>query len=399
MAFAAGTTDPASSDLGKLWAEVFGEITIEGQGTYEPPSAVISYRAGELPATVCAEAGTERLWRENARYCPGDGVIAYDEDWFRAVSEEFSYFAPVTILAHEWGHHVESVVGFSELDIQLELEADCLSGLYATASGFIPHEGDRSTELDAMDAALRTWFDLGDERYAESEWLDAGVHGSSQQRMMAFTTGATSNVGYLDSTPSMTGGIPWCYGYREFIARSYTELGQYRLLNLPGRPGTFSGDVFSIPPETRTSVETSAIAFAWIADLPLDGGATEAQLQELWRRGFPNLKGLAPVPIDSSTGAGTAAAWYYESTAPGSPPSVESGIFALVSPADAVGGLLILVYRPQAAPLDAEAPENVDVLEEEVASLYQVLGRLCSPDESGEPSASNLDVVCMTELQ
>jgi hypothetical protein len=399
MAFAAGTTDPASSDLGRLWAEVFGEITIDGQGTYQAPRAVISYRAGELPATVCAEAGTEELWRENARYCPGDGVIAYDEDWFRAVSDRFSYYAPVSILAHEWGHHIESVVGYSELDIQLELEADCLSGLYATASGLIPHNREPSPELDAIDVAVATWFDLGDEHYAANQWLEAGVHGSGQQRMMAFRTGATSNIDFLDPTPSMTGGIPWCYGYRDFIASSYTELGPYRLLNLPGRPGTWAGDVFSIPPEARTSVETSALTFAWIADLPIDGGATDAQLQELWRQGFPNLKALAPVPIETSAGAGTAAAWYYESAAPGSPSTVESGIFALVSPADALGGLLILVYRPQAAPLDAEAPENIAVLEEQVAALYQVLGRLCSPDESGEASASNLDVVCMTELQ
>jgi predicted metalloprotease len=401
LAFAAGTTDPGTSDLGKLWAQVFDQLQIEGQAPYQAPMRVLSYSAGELPETACAAGTTGRRWRNNARYCPADHVIAYDEDWFRAVGTEFSYFAPVAVLAHEWGHHVQSIAGLGDFDIQLELQADCFSGLYATASGLLPHEGDREAELVAMEQALRNWFTLGDKRYSESEWFDAGVHGSPQQRMMAFTTGADSNIDYPNPKPSMTGGFPWCYGYRDFKAGDFTKVGPYRLLNPPGRRGTRVGDAFVLAPETRTTRETSAIALAWIPDLPLDGGATKAQLQALWADRYPGLTPIAGVPIEDAITSGTGLAWYYESPTAivDGANHVESGIFGLLAPTDASGGLLVLIHRAAAAPRDAKTPENLDILEDEISTFYQVVNRLCTPDESGDPSASNLHVACMTGVQ
>lgn len=401
LEFTAGTTEPSNSDLGALWQEVFEELEVDGQRPYGPPARVVRYRAGALPDTNCAASGMERLFTDNARYCPSDGSIAYDEDWFLAMSAEFSYFAPVTVLAHEWGHHVQSIAGAPRLDIATELQADCFSGLYATASGLLPHTGDRSTELTAMEQGLRTWFQLGDERYADSEWFDPGVHGSPQQRIMAFSTGAQSNIDYPNPKPSMTGGVPWCLGYEDFAAKDHTDIGPYRLLNIPGRRGTWQGDVYAIPADARTTRGTSSIALAWIPDLPLDSGATEAQLRRLWEVGYPGLTPIAPVPIDQAVTSGTGAAWYYENrtAAEDGTNHVESGIFGVLSPDDDQGGLLILIYRDAPAPTDAEQPENVDVLEDEVGTFYQVTGRLCSPDERADPSAEQLEVACMTEVQ
>jgi len=68
---------------------------------YREPSLTTAYISGEAPGGAC-EVG----WEDgvmNASYCPVDGSLAYDLNWFRGLHREFGAVAPVTVLAHEWG--------------------------------------------------------------------------------------------------------------------------------------------------------------------------------------------------------------------------------------------------------------------------------------------------------
>jgi uncharacterized protein len=401
LAYAAGTTDPGNSDLGRLWAEVFDEIEVDGQKPYVDPTAVRSYRGGEVPPTDCTAGSSGSRWRENALWCPSDGVIAYDEDWFRDMSARFSPFAAVFVLAHEWGHHVQSIVGEPALDIQAELQADCFSGLYLTASGFLPHGGEDSTAAQvAMEVGLRTWFEAGDEFYADSEWIDPGLHGSPQQRMMAAATGFLANLGFGNAEPSLSAGIPWCLGYDSFIASHYIEVGPYAILLPPGREGAWQGLAYGIPAFDQTSLETSDIVLAWLPDLPLAGGATTDQMAALWNLAYPNLKPITDLDITDNAPFGTAVATYYDNevTLTDGTLHEESGVMALLSPASAEGGLLIVVSRGVPAPTDT-SPAALAQGEEQIITLFQLLDRVCSPDETDEIGAPNLEVACLRDLQ
>ena len=59
----------------------------------------------------------------------------------------------------------------------------------------------------------------------------------------------------------------------------------------------------------------------------------------------------------------------------------------------------MIVSRPTAARTEIVSAEDLDVLEEHLSTLYQVLGRLCTPDEDADMAGANPDVVCMTGVQ
>jgi hypothetical protein len=110
------------------------------------------------------------------------------------------------------------------------------------------------------------------------------------------------------------------------------------------------------------------------------------------------LEGVTPlydVPI-AERPFGDATAKYFEQRieGDGGAESIHSGIIALLIPESMPGGLVVSVTRPEAAPTSTSADE-LSVVQEELASLYQVLNRLCSPDESGDPAAANLNVACL----
>src|SRR3546814_8776027 len=86
-------------------------------------------------------------------YCPGDSKIYLDLDFFRTLHERFGApgdFAQAYVIAHEVGHHVQTLLGLSQqvreaqqglpeaeasaLSVMLELQAACLAGLWANRS-------------------------------------------------------------------------------------------------------------------------------------------------------------------------------------------------------------------------------------------------------------------------
>lgn len=396
---ATGGTNPAGSDLDRLWVDVFGAVKIQGARPYEPPDAVLGYRAGDIPDTLCAATSAAAYVLNNAKYCPADHRIVYDEDWLRRIAASNGDFTALAIMAHEWGHHVQWVFGPAAVSIQRELQADCLAAMYLTTSTLVPHTS-VADEDDAMLAAMSTMFSQGNKDYKESEWFLASEHGSPQQRIMSISTGLQSNQEIMYKTGSMASGLPFCFGYLDFKPGAFAEIGPYRFLAPPGRQTQTSGDLYVVEPETRTSQPGSAVVLSWIPKLPLGGGATFEQLQALWKVGYPGIQLIGdPIDLTPNVAPGHGITQYYQfvRTTDGTTTS-ESGLFGLVSPASGAGALLILVVRPEPAPTDP-GPAGLAVIEEELVSLYQVISRLCTPDRSAETTQPNFSPVCQQDLQ
>lgn len=117
-------------------------------------------------------------------------------------------FAQAYVIAHEVGHHVQTLLGISErvhalrqragevesnrLQVRMELQADCLAGSWA-------HHADRARgilEIGDVEEALAAASAVGDDRlqhHAHGQFVpDSFTHGSSQQRMRWFSIGARS---------------------------------------------------------------------------------------------------------------------------------------------------------------------------------------------------------------
>ena len=146
-------------------------------------------------------------------YCPADENVYLDLDFFRELRNNFGApgdFAQAYVLAHEIAHHIQNVTGINgdvarqsrsdpdaanELSIRLELQADCLAGVWA----FTAYErsllegGDLQEGLDAAAA-------VGDDRIQEKATgridKESWTHGSSEQRVRWF------NNGYEDGDPN-----------------------------------------------------------------------------------------------------------------------------------------------------------------------------------------------------
>lgn len=141
-------------------------------------------------------------------YCPQDRKIYLDLDFFEELNRYGASgdFARAYVVAHEVGHHVQALLGIekkvsdaqstmSELDanrlnVRLELQADCLAGIWASALGKLP-----GITLDPGDIeqGLRATHALGDDMLQKQETgtvvLDSFTHGSGDQRTRWFKRG------------------------------------------------------------------------------------------------------------------------------------------------------------------------------------------------------------------
>ena len=167
---------------------------------YVEPHLVL-YR-GEV-ASACGEAAAAM----GPFYCPGDRRVFLDLGFFDELATRFGApgeFARAYVIAHEVGHHVQNLLGISgkvhaaqersdaaranALSVRLELQADCLAGVWANRS-------QSALKLDAADieSALGAASAVGDDRLQRAArgyvTPDSFTHGTSAERARWFRRG------------------------------------------------------------------------------------------------------------------------------------------------------------------------------------------------------------------
>jgi predicted metalloprotease len=130
-------------------------------------------------------------------YCPRDAKVYLDMSFFRELRERFAAagdFAQAYVIAHEFGHHVQNILGINdrvqsrEDSIRLELQADCLAGVWGRTA-----EQRRMLERGDLEEALNAAAQIGDDRIQERTQgrvdPESWTHGSSAERQRWFLTG------------------------------------------------------------------------------------------------------------------------------------------------------------------------------------------------------------------
>lgn len=142
-------------------------------------------------------------------YCPADQQVYLDMDFFREMSQRFKAtgdFAQAYVIAHEVGHHVQTLLGVSAkvqqarqsgqrmegatgLLVRQELQADCLAGVWA----FNAQKRLNWLEPGDIEEALNAANAIGDDRLQQQGQgrvvPDSFTHGTSAQRVRWFKTG------------------------------------------------------------------------------------------------------------------------------------------------------------------------------------------------------------------
>src|SRR3982074_393154 len=212
---APATTGAPTDEMGSMISGVLGEIDdrwseifqASGQ-SYSGPRIVFFRSATNGGRCGMAQAAMGPF------YCPPDKQIFLDTGFFRQVETRFHgcsgnacKFTAAYIIAHEAGHHIQNLLGIlprvtrmqqqaggkaeaNALQVKVELQADCLSGVWVNRE-----EKKRPGFLEAgdIDAALTTATAIGDDtlqRQATGRVVpDSFTHGSAAQRKQWFMTG------------------------------------------------------------------------------------------------------------------------------------------------------------------------------------------------------------------
>ena len=196
-------------DTEDTWREIFQGANRQ----YKDPTLVL-FRGGVNSACGFANSAVGPF------YCPGDQRVYIDLAFFRELEQRFGAagdFAQAYVIAHEVGHHVQTLLGVSAkvnaarqrgervegatgLLVRQELQADCLAGVWAF-HGQRRHDwlerGDIEEALNAANA-------IGDDRLqkqARGQVVpDSFTHGTSEQRVRWFKTGFDGgDVGRCDT--------------------------------------------------------------------------------------------------------------------------------------------------------------------------------------------------------
>jgi predicted metalloprotease len=181
-------------DTEEVWDEQFRKM---GK-TYQKPVLVLFSGQVESGCGHAAKAS-------GPFYCPADSKLYIDLSFYRDMQQKLNApgdFARAYVVAHEVGHHVQKLLGYSkrardieesgrqsEGSVRLELQADYLAGVWA-------YHGQRKFNFlreGDVESALNAAFEIGDDRLQKKAGgyvvPDSFTHGSSKQRMRWFQQG------------------------------------------------------------------------------------------------------------------------------------------------------------------------------------------------------------------
>ena len=196
------------ADTEETWATLFRQ---KGK-TYQEPRLVL-FRDSVKSACGMARSAVGPF------YCPGDQQVYIDLGFFDQLKHRFKApgdFAQAYVIAHEVGHHIQTLLGISDkahaarnklskaagnkLSVRQELQADCLAGVWAhhaNRTRQLLEEGDIEEGLTAASAIGDDTLQKQSQGYVSP---DSFTHGSSAQRMKWFKIGfASGDMGSCDT--------------------------------------------------------------------------------------------------------------------------------------------------------------------------------------------------------
>jgi predicted metalloprotease len=183
------------ADNEDIWSKIFEENGM----TYKNPKLVL-FRGSVN--TACGGASSA----SGPFYCPGDQKVYMDLGFFEELKTKFGAkggdFAIAYVIAHEIGHHVQTLLGTSEkmhqeqegkseaeankLSVALELQADFYAGVWS-------HYNEKNLDMGDIEEALSAANAVGDDaiqsKMSGQVVPDSFTHGTSEQRMYWFKKG------------------------------------------------------------------------------------------------------------------------------------------------------------------------------------------------------------------
>jgi uncharacterized protein len=188
------------ADTETVWTQIFNDAGRE----YDAPTLVLFSGATRAGACGTASGATGPF------YCPADKQVYLDTDFFVTLDKRLGAkgdFAAAYVVAHEVAHAVQDRLGILErenpkravasqeesnfISVQIELQADCFSGVWANHAremgGF-----DRADFLEALNAAQQIGDDTLQANAGQTPMPHTFTHGTSEQRARWFLTGLQS---------------------------------------------------------------------------------------------------------------------------------------------------------------------------------------------------------------
>ncbi len=198
------------ADTEDTWKEIFRQ---QGAAYREPTLVLFTGRVNSACGMASAAVGPF--------YCPGDQKLYIDLSFFHDLKARHGApgdFAQAYVIAHEVGHHVQTLLGISQqvqqlgrgkskaqvnaLSVRQELQADCFAGVWG-------HSAKNPLDPGDLEEALRAATAIGDDRLQREAGgrvvPDSFTHGSSAQRVTWFRRGFDS--GKLEQCDTFSAGI------------------------------------------------------------------------------------------------------------------------------------------------------------------------------------------------
>jgi predicted metalloprotease len=193
-----GFVNAVVDDVNATWSDIFA-----GTGRRYEEATLVVFEGRTQTACGPGAAATGPF------YCPADNNVYLDLGFFRELRQRFGApgdFAQAYVIAHEYGHHVQNLLGINaevqrisqqepdranDMSVRLELQADCLAGVWG-------HTALQQGELSEgdLDEALAAAESIGDDRIQETTTgridPESWTHGSAEQRAKWFSVGFDS---------------------------------------------------------------------------------------------------------------------------------------------------------------------------------------------------------------
>lgn len=184
--------------------DVWGQVFKQAGSSYQQPKLVL-FRG--QTATACG-AGQAAM---GPFYCPADQKVYIDLSFYETLKNQLGApgdFAQAYVIAHEVGHHVQNLLGvsgkvdamrsrlsqvqYNAMSVRLELQADCLAGVWAHHANNQRQILENGDVEEATNAAARIGDDALQKQSQGRVVPESFTHGTSAQRMRWFNAGLTS---------------------------------------------------------------------------------------------------------------------------------------------------------------------------------------------------------------